>query len=95
MDIRSVIKKPILTEKASVLKEKNNRYTFVVDKEANKFQIKQAIETLFNVNVKSVRTLNYKGKSKKVGTSSGYKSNWKKAIVKLRENQEIQTVDET
>ncbi|MDR3256468.1 MAG: 50S ribosomal protein L23 [Endomicrobium sp.] len=94
MDIRNIIKKPIVTEKASIMKEKNNKYTFVVDKDANKFQIKQAVETLFKVKVENVHTSNYLGKSKRMGTHAGYKSDWKKAIVKLGEGQEIQMVDE-
>lgn len=96
MDIRNIIKKPIVTEKASILKEKNNKYTFVVDKEANKFQIKQAVESLFNVKVESVHTANYAGKSsnKRMGAHSGFKSDWKKAIVKLGEGQEIQMIEE-
>jgi large subunit ribosomal protein L23 len=94
MDIRKIIKRPIVTEKATILKEKNNKYTFVVDKDANKFQIKQAVESLFSVKVESVHTSNYAGKSKRVGAHSGYKSDWKKAIVKLGEGQEIQMVDE-
>jgi large subunit ribosomal protein L23 len=95
MDIRNIIKKPIVTEKASILKEKGNKYTFVVDKDANKFQIKQAVESLFNVRVENVHTANYVGKSKRIGAHSGYKSDWKKAIVKLSEGQEIQMVEET
>ena len=94
MDIRNIIKKPIVTEKASNLKEKNNKYTFVVDKDANKFQIKQAVESLFNVRVTSVHTANCAGKSRRIGVQSGYKSDWKKAIVKLSEGQEIQMVEE-
>jgi large subunit ribosomal protein L23 len=94
MDIRNIIKRPIVTEKASILKEKSNGYTFAVDKKANKFQIKYAVEVLFNVNVKSVHTSNYIGKSRKVGTHSGYRSDWKKAIIKLGEKQEIQMADE-
>lgn len=94
MDIRHIIKRPILTEKAAVLKEKYNKYTFVVDKDVNKFQIKKAVESLFNVSVESVHTSNYLGKSKRLGAHSGYKSDWKKAIVKLRKGQEIQLVDE-
>ncbi|MDR1244308.1 MAG: 50S ribosomal protein L23 [Endomicrobium sp.] len=94
MDIRNIIKRPMVTEKASILKEKNNKYTFVVDKDANKFQIKQAVESLFNVRVASVHTANCAGKSKRIGTHSGYKSDWKKAIVKLSEGQEIQMVEE-
>ncbi|MDR3253907.1 MAG: 50S ribosomal protein L23 [Endomicrobium sp.] len=94
MDIRNIIKRPIVTEKAAILKEKNNKYTFVVDKDANKFQIRQAIETLFKVKVENVHTSNYLGKSKKMGIHSGYRNDWKKAIVKLAAGQEIQMVDE-
>ncbi|MDR1941306.1 MAG: 50S ribosomal protein L23 [Endomicrobium sp.] len=94
MDIRNIIKKPIVTEKASSLKEKDNKYTFMVDKDANKYQIKQAVETLFNVKVESVHTANYAGKSKRMGMHSGYRSDWKKAIVKLGKGQEIQMVEE-
>ncbi|MDR1784657.1 MAG: 50S ribosomal protein L23 [Endomicrobium sp.] len=95
MNIRNIIKKPIVTEKATILKEKGkNKYTFVVDRSANKFQIKQAVETLFKVKVKKVHTANYVGKSIRRGKSVGYKSDWKKAIVKVDEGQEIQIVDE-
>jgi large subunit ribosomal protein L23 len=94
MDIRNIIKKAIVTEKASILKEKDNKYTFMVDKDANKFQIKNAIETLFNVKVESVHTANYLGKEKRMGMHSGYRSDWKKAIVKLGKGQEIQMVEE-
>jgi large subunit ribosomal protein L23 len=94
MNIRDIIKKPIVTEKSSLLKEQNNRYTFAVDIDANKYQIKQAIESLFGVKVESVHTANYKGKSKRMRASVGYKSDWKKAIVKLAKGQEIQMVEE-
>ena len=94
MDIRNIIKKPLVTEKAAMLKEKSNKYTFMVDKNANKYQIKQAVETLFKVKVESVHTANYAGKEKRMGMHSGYRSDWKKAIVKLGEGQEIQMVDE-
>ncbi|MDR0822374.1 MAG: 50S ribosomal protein L23 [Endomicrobium sp.] len=94
MDIRNIIKKPIVTEKASLQKENSNKYTFAVDRDANKFQIKQAIEALFNVKVESVHTANYKGKLKKMGAHAGYRNDWKKAIVKLQKGQEIQMVEE-
>ncbi|MDR2772414.1 MAG: 50S ribosomal protein L23 [Elusimicrobiota bacterium] len=94
MDIRNIIKKSIETEKASALKANDNKYTFVVIKDANKFQIKQAIEFLFKVKVESVHTSNYKGKRKRVGANSGYKSDWKKAVVKLAKNYKIQTVED-
>ncbi|MDR0820641.1 MAG: 50S ribosomal protein L23 [Endomicrobium sp.] len=94
MDIRNIIKRSVVTEKAVLMKEKDNKYTFAVDKSANKFQIKYAVETLFNVKVKSVHTSNCVGKSLKVGRyTGGYKSDWKKAIVKLDKGQEIQLTD--
>ena len=93
MNIRNIIKKPLVTEKSSVLKDKENKYTFVVDKDANKHQIKQAVETMFNVKVVDVHTANYAGKAKRMGRSEGFKSDWKKAIVKLKDGQEI-TVEE-
>ena len=93
MNIRNIIKKPLVTEKSSMLKDKENKYTFVVDKDANKHQIKQAVETMFNVKVVDVHTANYAGKAKRMGRSEGFKSDWKKAIIKLKEGQEI-TVEE-
>jgi large subunit ribosomal protein L23 len=94
MDIRNIVKKSIETEKASISKSNDNKYTFAVDRNANKFQIKEAVEKLFNVKVENVHTSNYLGKSKKVGASSGYRNDWKKAIVKLAKGQEIQLVEE-
>ena len=72
---------------------KENKYTFVVDKDANKYQIKQAIEEMFNVKVVSVHTANFGGKTKRMGMHEGRKSDWKKAIIKLKDGQEI-TVEE-
>ncbi|MDR1511299.1 MAG: 50S ribosomal protein L23 [Endomicrobium sp.] len=95
MNVRDIIKRPVVTEKATVLKEKcRNKYTFVVDRDANKFQIKEAVETLFKVKVENVHTANYIGKSRRMGKNIGYRSDWKKAIVKIGEGQEIQMVDE-
>jgi large subunit ribosomal protein L23 len=95
MDIRVIVKKPVVTEKSTAAKGKNNKYTFVVDKCANKFQIRQAIETLFKVKVENVNTSNYLGKRKRVNRHVGYKSNWKKAVVRIAKGQEIQMVDES
>jgi len=94
MDIRNIVKKAIVTEKATTLKEKYNKYTFVVNKYANKFQIKHAVESLFNVRVESVHTSNYIGKSKRVGVHLGHRNDWKKAIIKLAEGDEIQIIGE-
>jgi large subunit ribosomal protein L23 len=89
----SIIIKPIITEKMSGLTEKMNRYGFVVDLEANKVEIKSAIEKLYGVNVESVRTMRYIGKVKmrntKNGINSGLVGRCKKAIVSLAEGDTI------
>jgi large subunit ribosomal protein L23 len=84
-----IIKAPIITEKSQSL-SKNNTYVFKVDKSANKTQIKQVIEKKFNVKVKSVNTLNVKGKKKRVGRYTGRTSAYKKAIVSLMEGSKIE-----
>ena len=86
---RDIIKAPIITEKTSILKE-NNVYTFSVDVKANKTQIKQAIEAIFNVKVESVNTINVHPRKKRVGRYSGYTNKVKKAIVKLKEGSSIE-----
>ncbi|MEG1995394.1 MAG: 50S ribosomal protein L23 [Bacilli bacterium] len=85
----SIIKAPIITEKTQDLMN-NNAYVFKVDKSANKTQIKQVIEEKFNVKVKNVNTLNVKGKKKRVGKYSGRTSDYKKAIVTLKEGSKIE-----
>ena len=87
---RDIIKAPIITEKASILKESNNTYTFSVDVKANKTQIKQAIEAIFNVKVESVNIINVHPRKKRVGRYSGYTNKVKKAIVKLKEGSSIE-----
>ena len=87
---RDIIKAPIITEKASILKESNNTYTFSVDVKANKTQIKQAIEAIFNVKVESVNTINVHPRKKRVGRYSGYTNKLKKAVVKLKEGSSIE-----
>ncbi len=77
-----IIIKPIITEK-SMDEMANRKYTFVVDKKSNKTEIKQAIENIFDVKVEKVNTMNMLGKIKKQGYTSGRRSSWKKAIVKL------------
>lgn len=84
-----IIKAPVITEKAAVLGQ-NNTYLFKVDPRANKIEIKQAIEKLFKVNVKSVRTLNVKPKKRRVGRYTGLTNRTKKAIVTLAEGQTIE-----
>ena len=84
-DPRDIIKKPLITEKSNDLMAEG-KYTFVVDRKANKLEIKHAIENLFKVDVEKVNTMNMKGKFKRMGVHSGYRPNWKKAIVTLTEN---------
>ena len=86
---RDIIKAPIITEKSSELAA-NNVITFSVDVRANKTQIKQAIEKIFNVKVDSVNTINVKPKKKRVGRYVGKTSKVKKAIVKLKEGSSIE-----
>lgn len=86
---RDVIKAPIMTEKSSLLGN-NNVYTFSVDVKANKVQIKQAIEKIFNVKVESVNTVNVRPKKKRVGRYVGKTNKVKKAIVKLSEGSSIE-----
>lgn len=86
---RDIIKGPIMTEKSSALAQ-NNVMTFSVDVKANKTQIKQAIEKIFNVKVESVNTVTVRPRKKRVGKYSGYTNKVKKAIVKLKDGSSIE-----
>ena len=86
---RDIIKAPVITEKSSELASKNV-ITFKVDTRANKTQIKQAVEKIFNVKVDSVNTVNVKPKKKRVGRYVGKTNKVKKAIVKLKEGSSIE-----
>lgn len=87
---RDIIKAPIITEKSADLVQKHNTITFSVDVRANKTQIKQAVENIFNVKVESVNTINVKPKKKRVGRYMGKTARVKKAIVKLSEGSSIE-----
>ena len=84
-----IIYAPIITEK-SALMANENKYAFKVDPKANKTEIKQAIEAIFNVKVESVNTINVHPRKKRVGRHSGYTNKVKKAIVKLKEGSSIE-----
>lgn len=86
---RDIIKGPIVTEKSSNLAQ-DNIITLSVDVKANKTQIKQAVEKVFNVKVESVNTINVRPKKKRVGKYTGYTNKVKKAIVKLKEGSSIE-----
>lgn len=86
-----IIKKPlVLTEKGEKLKERQNKFLFEVDPRANKIQIKEAVEKLFNVSVLRVNTLNMRGHTRRIGRLAAKRSNWKKAVVTLKEGEAIQ-----
>lgn len=88
-NICTVIKKPCLTEKGMGLHETHNQIVMKVDPRANKLEIKEAVEKLFNVKVDKVRTLNMHGKEKRVGTNVGRRCDWKKAVVSLAQGHKI------
>ena len=89
MDKYQVIKKPLITEKGTLQQSFLNSYSFEVDKKANKADIKQAIEEIYGVKVKDVRTMTRKGKPARRGYVMGHKPNWKKAIIVLAEDNRI------
>ncbi len=84
----SIIRSPSITEKNTLLREQN-KYVFEVAVKSNKTEIKRAVEHLFNVTVEKVNTMVVKGKKKRMGRFSGYRPNWKKAIITLEEGQSI------
>ncbi|PID44919.1 MAG: 50S ribosomal protein L23 [Proteobacteria bacterium] len=92
-DLYNVLKGPCLTEKATLQQEIDNKIVFKVHPAANKIEIKQAVEKMFDVKVKSVRTASIHGKQKRVGRHIGFTRDWKKAYVTLSEG-EINFVDE-
>jgi large subunit ribosomal protein L23 len=91
-DPYQIIKHPLITEKSTILREEMNKYTFRVDKRANKIEIKRAIETIFpDVGVLAVNTLNVRGKpTRSRYNTRGRRSDWKKAIVTLRPDDTIE-----
>ena len=84
-----IIKRPIISEKSTALTELASKYVFEVDSNANKHEIRDAIQQLFKVNVREVRTLMVHGKIKRMAKSTIKRANWKKAIVTLNEGQKI------
>jgi len=87
--VYDVIRRPIISEKSTALAELANRYAFEVAVQANKQEIKDAVQRLFNVKVRTVRTMVMHGKVKRVGRFETKRSNWKKALVTLAEGQKI------
>jgi len=92
-DLSKVIQRPLITERGTRAREENNQYFFQVDPAANKHEIKQAVEHYFGVKVEKVRTMNMRGKIKRLGRFSGKRADWKKAVVTLAEGDSIDIFD--
>ena len=88
-DIYRVIRRPLITEKGLGAKETEGTLVFEVAPEATKTEVKQAVETLFKVKVQAVRTANFVGKERKRGRFSGFRSDWKKAYVRLKAGEKM------
>ncbi len=91
--IYEIIKKPLITEKGSKLKESQNKIVLQVSPDANKIEIKNAVEAVFKVKVDEVRTMVFKGKRKRLGVRQGVRSDWKKAVVTLKEGQTVEYLE--
>jgi large subunit ribosomal protein L23 len=89
LTVEEIVKRPLITEKAERNREANRSFAFEVHRDATKIQVKQAVEKLFSVHVVAVRTAIARGKNKRVGRSSGRRSNWKKAFVTLKDGDTI------
>lgn len=88
--LHQIIVAPVISEKSTRVAEKNNEAVFRVLSDADKAEIKNAVEKLFNVKVECVRTLNVKGKTKRFGRFNGRRADWKKAYVTLAPGQELE-----
>jgi large subunit ribosomal protein L23 len=90
MNINHVIKGPLITEKLDKAREKQRQYSFIVDKNATKHEVANAVSSLFKVTVEDVRTAIMRGKIKRIGKNIGQRSNFKKAFVTLKEGDKIE-----
>jgi large subunit ribosomal protein L23 len=90
VDLRKILIQPLLTEKVTAMREQSNTVGFLVHPDANRIQIKQAVEALLKVKVERVNVLNVRGKIKRLGRFSGKRSDWKKAFVKLKEGEKLE-----
>lgn len=90
MDIYTVIRKPLVTEKSTIARDEENKYLFEVDRKATKIDIRNAVEKIFKVHVVNVRTMNMTGKKKRIGRIVGRRRNWKKAAITLTPGSSIE-----
>jgi len=95
VDIYQIIREPHITEKANLQKNDANQVTFKVHRGANKVEIKQAVEALLKAKVLDVRTMNVRGKRRRVGRSMGRRPHWKKAVVRLAPGENIEFFEGT
>jgi large subunit ribosomal protein L23 len=91
---RSIVRRALVTEKGTRLREGHNGYLFEVARDANKIQIKHAVEVIFNVKVANVRTLRVHGKPKRMGRYEGHRPDWKKAVVTLQKGGSIELFEQ-
>jgi large subunit ribosomal protein L23 len=94
-DPREIVKRPLLTEKAVGMRENENKYCFEVSRDANRIEIKAAVEELFKVKVLSVRVMNCPGKKRRMGRFEGRRPDWRKAVCKLKEGDKIEVFEGT
>lgn len=90
MNLTDILKRPLITEKATLLRDLTNAVSFAVDARANKRQIQEAVEKLFKVKVVEVKTMNVPGKVKRRGRTVGRRPGWKKAVVTLKQGDKIE-----
>ena len=90
---RDIIIRPLMTEKSMRQKEELNTVTFQVRRDANKIEVRSAVEAIFNVKVADVRTASFQGKLKRMGRHQGRRPDWKKAMVKLAPGHKIELVE--
>ena len=91
---RDIVRRARITEKGTRIREGQNGYLFEVARDANKIEVKQAVEAIFNVKVATVRTLRVHGKPKRVGRHAGHRPDWKKAIVTLKKGETIELFEQ-
>lgn len=89
-DLQDVLVQPLLTEKLTGLREAGNKYGFIVRADANRIQIKRAVESALKVRVERVNVMNIMGKTKRLGRFAGKRPDWKKAIVTLKEGEKLE-----
>jgi large subunit ribosomal protein L23 len=93
MNAQQIVIKPLITERSMNLRDDENKYVFQVHPRATKPEIRKAVEELFDVKVLTVTTMNVAGKPKRLGRYAGYRSSWKKAVVRVAEGQKIEIYD--